>query len=483
MEKIFFKFDFDEPNLSLQKEEIISFLEQHRQNNNIKFFKAFPPCILPKELNLAVADNMIKLSDHQILVSHNLYFGQKYKSINRQFIVSPFISTKCKQCQYFRTAECRGLFNQKLVDKKNALIERIGKDAYESARGDYENGTFTCGTNCQSRCRFCLDGFLPDTVMRRIPLLAPDEIMHFLHYLSKKITYVASSFHSKSGELLDSPYCLQILKLLKYFMAKPGLIITNGKNLSKEAIEIMKDLNVDVGISVNTFNPELRARFTHDKGNIPYIEKINLLRNKRISYHTSIVPFNTLIETGDIFDTIEMLLANDPRCIIRINPPSSSKYSEPEMIKELAIDYEKLKKELTNKYSDNMRFSDDADYERNALLKELLMKTKENLEKICSDGKKTLILCPESSFDQLKTLASDSITVRKVDSSLEFTKPSTGVLIVEDYRISINKEPETFERIILPRNSFDVNFDDISLININELWKGLSNKNISLVFI
>lgn len=484
MKQVFFKFDFDEKGIDKQKETFNKFLEESMDKGiNINFAKKFPPCILPSDSQPFSTEELICLNSKTILISNNLYYGQTYEGVNKVFRTSPFISNKCKKCKYNQKFECRGLFNRKFLDKRKELIERLGEENYNAVKSDYEEGTFVHGSFCKSNCRFCFDKTLPLAILRKVPILRTKDIIHFLHYLPKKILYIGNTFHCKSGEITDSPNFSETIDILKYFSRQSPILLTNGRNIDEKLVSILKESKIEVGISFPSLDEGMIKKWSNVTEKMDYIRKINLLRENNIRYHVGLIPLKSLVESRDIFRTIDLLLSNDPNCSIRINPPSGSRYMEDEVRNELTFDCTPLKKELLLKYPDNVWFTDEVDKESNIGMKDLINEAKSKLMKICANKKKYLLLCPDKTFDAFHHFNPNNIKVEKVVSSLGFTKPCAGVLLIEDYKNAIKNQTEKFDTVIIPKNSFGSNFDDFSLININKLWKETSKISSNLILL
>jgi hypothetical protein len=311
-----------------------------------------------------------------------------------------------------------------------------------------------------------MDKFVSDKIIKCPPYLTADEIKHFLHYLPKELGYLGHSFHCKSGEITSSPYLKDISKIISKFIIG-GVIATNGVNLDQDVINTLKNMNiVEIGLSVTTLNPKFMKKYSIDTTD--HLSKIELIKENNLNYHIGMLPLKSIIESNDFFETINTILDNHPDAKIRINPPSFVNNMDDDMINELKIDYDKIKLSTKEKYP-NLWFIDELTREEQDSLSDIMTFVNEKIEQISDD---VLILCPESTSNMIK----DSIVVK---SSLGIPKSASGHLLIDDYKFVIEKNYK--ETILLPRKSFDVNFDDLSLENINTLWQIKKVKRVYLI--
>lgn len=487
MDQIFYKFKFDEENFHNECHRLSNFLAlAEKLSTKITSLKQFPPCIP----NISSASKMhgtyIKASNSSVIITNNLFFGDEYIKVNRLFSESPYISEKCQYCEHFKSFRCRGLMNKDFCRTKEKITHRIGDDNYKAVKSDYDSGIVITGSHCSRKCIFCFDRYIPNTILRVIPFITKEEVYHFLHYIPNPVEFLGSSYHCRSGEISESPHFHDFLPLILSFSTSL-FWITNGSGLTGDTIGLLKSHNIVISLSAITFDTHWMKHVMNQNHDDNVINKIHLIRNNGISYQVNFVPLKCLIESGDIFKSFDKLFAIDPECLIRIQMPSSCKYFTKEMQKELHFDYNEFKNNIRKLYPNRkITFSDE--YDANSRLEspefqaKSFSKIESNIKKICSNKKKHLLLCPERTYDFLKGLSSVNIKTIKVISSLGYTNPCAGVLRIEDYISAINKEKDTFDIIILPRSSFDVNLNDFSLSNVNNLWKETKNISRLLLF-
>ena len=496
MNNIFYKFEFDEKNVSHEKKRLLQLLSQAKsQSSKINLLKRFPPCILDELPSSDEGNNVIRADLKSLLITNNLYFGDEFKDMNQYFMNDKSVSKKCQACLYFQKAICRGLMSDKFIDTKNRLITKLGHDNYSAIKSEYENRSVVTGSKCSKHCRFCFDRFIPHNILREIPFLNPAEILHFIHYLPKPIHYIGNSIHCRSGETTESPYFQDFMSLF-FSLSEYIFFITNGRGLNPKSIEVFKNKGINISLTVVTLNPKWHKKLVGE--DIPFIDYSSLtkmLRDNNIAYSVGLIPFKSLISSNDIFMTIDKFLENDPSCIIRMQRPSSCKYFSKEILDEFKFDFLRFKQNLKVRYrlQKNILFIDDHDEESinvkaelNTIsswpLENLLKIVKSKIEELCRGKGKYLVLCPERTFENLRELNSKTIKVVKVTSLLGYTSPCAGVLRVEDYLAAFNKQAGSFDGLIIPRKTFDINFDDFSLISVNQLWAGTQSRTKSLFF-
>lgn len=486
MKNIFYKFKWYETNFKSESQRFRRFLETAKQKSiGITSLKAFPPCILENDsfAKIKYENAFVKAGKKSIIITNNLFFGDDFFKINNRFTKSPFTSDTCRKCKFHKEALCRGLMNKDFIERKKSITKRIGYDKYNAIRADYENDMFVVGSQCSKKCYFCFDRFIPKNILRVVPFLTPEEVFHFLHYIPKLLHYFGNSYHCRSGEISESPYLNRVLSLAKRF-SDEIYWITNGWRVDEEAMDQLRKANVIVSLSVFTLSQKWKRYFAKNNESWNLFAVINMLRKNQIEYCIGIVPFKSLIDTGDIFKTIDMLFENDSNCKIRMQMPSSCKFFTSKIKDEFLFDYQKFKSDILKKYSQkSINFIDDLYCETDKPDVETRLKhLRKQFKKICSKKGKHLILCPERTCNYFKTLATNHIKIKRISSSLGYTNPCAGALRIEDYIKGIKEENGEFDSIILPKNSFDVNFDDFSLININDFWAEAKKKSKALVF-
>ncbi len=220
----FIKFNFYEKNFTRERSKFKNILNSLDANNiHYSTLRDFPPCVTNNRLAKR-NDKVIILSDSTAVLTHNIYFGKEFISINKLFIDSPFISIKCRNCTYNKKNICRGLLNNGFFGIKEKIVKKLGSEKYAAVKSDYENGFFVFGSICLNSCRFCVDKFAPDSVVKKIPFLSKYEIAHFLHYLPRKIRWVGTSYHCASGEFFDHPEFYDLIEFLPHFMSSGSCV-------------------------------------------------------------------------------------------------------------------------------------------------------------------------------------------------------------------------------------------------------------------
>ena len=465
------KFNFFEDSF---EEELNKFKDiiKNLNNSNVHYssLKNFPPCIIDKIISKADS-NTLYLSRSNAILNNNLYFGENFKSLNRLFLRSPFISNKCKNCIHFKKNICRGLLNKKFLEKKEQIIKKIGLKRYNAVKSDYENGLFVFGSVCNNSCRFCVDKFAPEEVVKKIPFLSEYDIIHFLHYLSKKIQWVGTSYHCASGEFFDHPKFFKIMEFLPFFMSSKSWLFTNCISLDEDMLKIIKKKNLKLIFSIHTLNDDIRKRIMNYKEIFKIKDKLKLVDKYNIRYECWFVPLKFLIKSGDTDNSLNYLVNFTNTRKISFSTSSPSKYIPEEMKKELLVDNSLVNKLM--RYNHKINYVDNGakDIHNHKSEDNSFKKIADHIKKICND-KGLLVLAPKRSFDIFKKEFRNNINIeiRKVNSFLGENIDISGVLTVKDYVEVIQKSNPGYDYIIIPKNSFDINLDDFMLNSINEIY-------------
>lgn len=189
-------------------------------------------------------------------------------------------------------------------------------------------GSFSSYCNCQ--CKFCFErGNPPD----QLPycrgsgrFLSIAEVKTRLKYFNAKSQCSIARANSPCMEPFMNPYCLEILSIIKRAFPNRFLAIeTNGTFLTREVIRRLAMIGVDeVEISLNSASPEIRRSVMCDLHPKVAIEAIRLLREFKVPYTGSIVPWPS-VPIDDVKQTVQHLDENEA-LMIRVNLPGYTKY-------------------------------------------------------------------------------------------------------------------------------------------------------------
>lgn len=189
----------------------------------------------------------------------------------------------------------------------------------------------------------------------------------------------------------------------------------------------------------------------------------------------SILPLKTSVKNHEYEKTVQWLQKNAIGRLV-ICKPGTSKFLSKDAIKEL--NWSEKEMELLIK---QVREYAEVEYllERYEASRK---RTKKQIIHICHNLKKNiLLLAPEASFKSFKDLNEIKNTqVVQVTSLLKYNTPSAGILNIEDYLATIKPYIKKVDILIIPRNSFDKNFYDATMADINLLYKK-TRKDIILI--
>lgn len=392
------------------------------------------------------------------------------------------------------------------LSKKNILIMRnknlktlprkslsITGKTYLAYKKDFQNGVVTVGNVCNADCFFCSQKWNPPGVLQDLRrFLTLEEIKYFSNLYLKEVNGVGSGIHNNSGEFFLHPHALEILNLLAAAnkIRNPIPLFTNGTELNEEIIKTCKKLGLYLSVSLNSTNPEVRTDMMGGcyERNKKAIDSIAKLDKYDVNYCVWIVPLRSNLENGDLEQTIRDLRESKADNIF-IHLPGYTKYTPSQMLKELIISQKELRQfvsDMRQKYKIKIFLEIPAIEECfiNILLKlSRLFKKKKYLNK-----KKKLFLCAQSVENVfplvLQKMQIQKYEIRSVKSTVfGGSVECAGLLLVEDYIKAIADflEKEGHERpdyVFLPRNSFDVNKEDLSM---NSVMSIKDKYNVKLV--
>ena len=376
-------------------------------------------------------------------------------------------------------------YNLQMFPKTTSSIPlNMPRDVYEAYKKDFQNGCVTVGNICSANCFFCLQKWNPPGVIKDLKrFLTMKEIKHFTNLYLNRIECISSAFHTNPGEFFLHPNAIEIL----YFLATRNKslknlgIFTNGMDLSVEHIKIIKKLNLYLYLSLNSADIITRRKIMGGSyfKNKNAIDSIYTLDKYDVNYHVWIVPLRSNLNNGDVESTIRYL-KNSKVESIDIHRPGYTKYTPSHIAKELTIPDKELfefillmkKKHKVN--IDIERLSAGSKFKDIFYRLRTLFKNTKNLH-----IKKKLFLCSKAVEDILPLvlikMEMQNYKIKVVESKVfGGNVDCAGLLLVEDYicaieeflRQSQNRKPEV---IILPRVSFDINMEDLSMTPVRKI--------------
>ncbi len=352
------------------------------------------------------------------------------------------------------------------------------KSIYDAYKKDFQNGIVTVGNICSANCFFCSQNYNPPGVIQSLKrFLSIEEIKHFINLYLNKVKWIASGIHTNSGEFFLHPNAAEILNFLGTKKKLDGIgIFTNGMNLTIEHIKLIKKLNLFLYLSLNSANVVSRMNIMDGSylGNRNAINSLEILDRYSVEYSVWVVPFNSALNNGDLENSIKYL--KNYKCRnVKIHRPGYTKYTPLDIAKELAISDRVLLDFILNmrkRYKINITFEVLFGLEKIKIIFGAIrmlfnnkMYSKKRKLFLCSYGMKEIVI------SMLKTNRFDKYNIKVVKSNVfGGNVDCAGLLLVEDFVLAIDeflkqnkdKKPEV---LILPRRSFDINLEDLSMVS------------------
>ena len=216
----------------------------------------------------------------------------------------------------------------------------MAEDIYDAYKKDFQYGNVAVGNVCNANCHFCAYKWNPPDVIKDLKrFLTIKEIKHFTSlYLLKVKSF--TSLYTNGGEFFLHPQATEILDFLAAENKLPidSWIYTNGMNLTPEHIKMIKKLNLTVGLSLNTANINTKQRIMGNSyiQNRNAIDSINTLDKSGINYTVSMVPLQSVLNNGELENTVRYLKKSKVKSI-QIHRPGCTKYTPLNIAKELTI--------------------------------------------------------------------------------------------------------------------------------------------------
>jgi NifB/MoaA-like Fe-S oxidoreductase len=294
---------------------------------------------------------------------------------------------------------------------------------------------------------------------------------------------VGTAVHVNSGEFFLHPQAGQIID---YLMAENKLrskhFFTNGMGLSKEHIKIMRKTGMELSLTLSSTNINTRKGMMGGSylDNKMAIDSLEMLDKLGVKYHVVIIPLRSNLNSGDLENTYKVLSKHKLQ-YIAISRPGYTKLTPAHIAEELALSHEEMWEFLDmveKKYKikvllpyipkPKMRYEYVTE-----VLSDLFSSSKD------LNRKRKLFLCAESVKDILpkvvKELGIQRYDIKPVESKVFGGNiECAGLLLVEDYIYAVEeylrntKKPRP-EVMIMPRESFDINMEDISMTHAKKI--------------
>lgn len=366
----------------------------------------------------------------------------------------------------------------------NTILMNMPEDVYWAYKKDFQSCYFTVGNVCNANCFFCSQKWNPPGIIKDLKrFLTMEEVTHFTNQYLNKAICIGSACHVNSGEFFLHPHAAEILNLLaaKNKLSPHTPIFTNGMALSEKHIKIIKKLNLCLYLSLNTADITTRKNIMGGscKNNRNAIDSIAILDKYNVDYHVWIIPLRNTLNTGNVENTIKYLKNSKMKTIV-FHKPGYTKYTPSYITKELTIPEKEL---FDFALSMNKKYDVTIDIARLSV-SERAMEILGKLHKLFNNSKhlnskSKLFLCAETVKDILPLILTkmgiQNYKIQIVKSKVfGGNVDCAGLLLVEDYLCALkefleqkqNKKPEF---LILPRVSFDINMEDLSMTSISKI--------------
>lgn len=237
-----------------------------------------------------------------------------------------------------------------LIIEEAKLGKAIEEIIYNSASSD---NTLSLGSACNMHCIFCSHQFNPPGLeVYRQPFLSLEEIDSLCDFLDpdRKIIIGESATRVIEGEPFLHPEIMTILhRLRERFPQTLIQITTNGSLLDENKIEQLVELQpLELNFSLNSASCLGRQRLMGDRCPERALKALELMGEKKIAFHGSIVAMPQVVGWEDLGLTIRKL-ADCGALTVRIFLPGFSKYRSPdwqfgsELQRELLVWLEKMR--------------------------------------------------------------------------------------------------------------------------------------------
>ncbi len=189
---------------------------------------------------------------------------------------------------------------------------------------------------CNLSCLFCSHRYNPpDTRAYSFGPLSAERLSELAAYLDpgKKIIIGESATRLREGEPLTHPRFMDLLKELRARYPKTMIqVTTNGTLLRDQVIAELANLQpLELILSVNSISSEGRKQLMGDPDPENIIRLIDLLAEKQINFHGSVVAMTRLVGFADLRQTLLYLDRKGAKSI-RLLMPGFTRLADPDLI-------------------------------------------------------------------------------------------------------------------------------------------------------
>ncbi len=437
---------------------------------------SFPPCVADLKAVLR-REQRITLNKESILLVNENFYGAPFEHVNRMLADSPYAARECTECRHYKNAWCKGVYSREFEAERAQLSERLEEDVYLAVKADYLNALAPFSSLCNCHCRFCYDKAASKRLMRRIPHLTFDEIRHFLHYLPQRIVYLGSAVHTVSGELLNHPDAMRVVPLLDRFCRNGIYVFSNGLALTEEHCRMLAGSHLQVALSLHMLDVPLRKYWFRYDEDFDVRKAVRNMDAFGLPYSIFLLPLRSTLASGEFLRTYQYAQRTRAQRIVIARGGAAAWH--PDHVKEdLDIDEDAVRSlmgrcDTTGK---TVWMADGEIGKARKTIEEYLIEIDFMLEKTG----RTVILCPQLSYERFKTLERDDCRVLCVRSTEGITNPACGVTIVRDFLAALDAENGNFDTYILPIRCFDVSYYDLAMDDLDMLYDHL-DPNVTLI--
>lgn len=507
-----FNFEFTELNFEDMKENLSVFLRiLDEKNIRYSFLKPFPPCVLPAA-SQNVAQGTLALGERKI-INNNFVCGAGLRPEFMKFLKnSPYVPSGCKKCGVFTAGRCAGLRNTGYVVASRDLVQKLGKEKYAVMRRSYANGLLMHGGLCRCDCTFCYEKSLPVKERFFKPagcLLTLEEISHFLHYLPGRINSLCYNRFLASEDFFAYPDSLELLKLIWGLVHVPGreacVVETNGMGLTDELIGFVARSGIRLSLSVISADNAVRRKVMGYGAQQDVRALLAKLDKRGVTYDALFLALGSLIRSGDLEKSAEYLERRSRCEKIVVTRPVAVNSMPPAVKKDLCVtreDLVRLGDRLKKKGLKRAFLYDYSADERNVLsLTRGAVGSALHRFVNCGEpfgnrymkffhvflsglslympGRPKLILNTAPVDYLIRTMIKDlklrGITNTAVKSGVYGMESLYApALLCSDLIRAAGRGPAG-RIVVLPRNIFDADLFDSSMVNVNELARTLKN--------
>ncbi len=363
----------------------------------------------------------------------------------------------------------------------------LPRNVYDAYRRDFQNGTITLGNLCNAKCFFCSQSMNPPNVIQDYrKFLTFKQVTHFVdNYLhpTRRIS-IGSAIHLNSGEFFLHPRAADILRSLP---PRPINVFTNGMRVTEDHVSALKERGAQLSFSIN--DASLPNRLAIMGGRMASHEAafdlLGLLEKHELDYSLWLLPTRSSLDSGELEYSFKQLAPL--RRHFCLHTPGFTKFATDHVVRELNIPIEELLELcvfVRGRYCvdvgiENMPSLDAFEgHERYiaARLSESLEALRRS-ERVGSD-EDCLFLCSEAVSKVFPGALAAAGFGRAPWSSVKSTVfggnvTVAGLLLIEDYllavrdHVAIGGRPP--QQIVVPRVSFDVNDEDLSMRPLSDL--------------